>query len=287
MRFAYYPGCSAKASTQELDTAVHWLAPFFGIELVELVDAGCCGSCEVKAVDPALHLSLNARILSLAAHKGLEILTVCDTCQSNLHQTGQKLDADPAALEAVMNRLHAAGVKYARPSRVRHFLKVMIEEVGLEQLKEAVVRPLTGLKVAPFACCHSFRGPGAWTGSRANLDDIVRATGATTAPAREDGHCCGFHILMTNEDVAARAAGKFLSRCKDIGADCVVTSSPLCHTALDIYQSKIERANGEKLGIPIIHVEQLLGLSFGGGPLQLGLDRHLVSTGGLLRKYAT
>lgn len=285
MRYAYYPGCSAKASTRELDTAVSWLAGVLDIELVELIEAGCCGSCEIKAADPELHQLLNARILSLAAAKSMEILTVCDTCQANLLQTQRLLAANADTLAVVTERLQAAGVTFANPSRVRHFLTVLIEEFGIERLQAGVVRPLDGLRVAPFACCHSFRGPGASEGSRANLDDVVRATGATVVPAREDGHCCGFHILMTNEDVAARAAGKFLNRCKELGADCVVTSSPLCHTALDIYQSKIESVTGERFRLPLIHVEQLLGLGFGGTPRQLGMDRHLVPVEGMLRKY--
>jgi len=104
---------------------------------------------------------------------------------------------------------------------------------------------------------------------------------------RLDSDCCGFHILMVNEDVSARAAARFLTRCVEMSVDCVVTTSPLCHTALDIYQGKAERAAGRRIGVPVLHVEQLLALGLGASPSEVGLDRHMVSTGGLVSKLAS
>jgi len=284
--YAYYPGCSAKASTRELGLAAAWLARRVGIELVELADAGCCGSCEIKAMDPELHFMLNARILSLAAQRDLEILTVCDTCQANLLHTSRHLDGDGQERVRIVRKLEDAGVRYGRTPRVRHFVTVLSEEFGMEALAGKVVKPLSGLRVAPFACCHAFRGPGATPGSRDTLDGMVALSGATAVPARTDGDCCGFHVLMANRDLSARAAGKFMKRCAEMSVDCVVTTSPLCHTALDIYQRNIEAVAGRPLGIPVLHVEQLLALAFGCAPREVGLERHLVSTGGLLRKLA-
>jgi len=282
MRFAYYPGCSAKASTRELDRAAHWLAEALRIELVELVDAGCCGSCEIKNLDPERHLLLNARILSLAATQNLEILTVCDTCQANLLQTSRLMRGDVDASVRIVRKLEGVGVRYPHTPMTRHFLTIMMEEFGIERLRGLVTRSLQGVRVAPFACCHAFRGPGASPGARGYLDDAVRITGAEVVPVRLDSDCCGFHVLMSNEALSAKASGKFLSRCVDMGADCVVTSSPLCHTALDMFQRKAEAVTGRRLDVPVLHVEQLLGLAMGASPKTIGLDRHLVSARGLL-----
>ena len=278
MKLAYYPGCTAKGSTAEADRATKWLARRVGIELEELVDAGCCGSCEVKAVNPALHFMLNARILAMAAERRLEILTICDTCQANLVETARKLGRDDAAAGEIIAKLAIAGVRYNRTPRVRHFATILAEEIGLERLRARVIHVLAGLKVAPFACCHSFRGPGASNGSRGTLEDLVLLTGATLVPARLDRDCCGFHIVMVNEELAARTAGRFLSRCTEMGVDCVVTTSPLCHTALDIYQRKAEKVTGAPIGIPVLHVEQLVALALGASRKDVGLDRHMVST---------
>jgi succinate dehydrogenase / fumarate reductase, cytochrome b subunit len=284
MRFAYYPGCTAKGSTREADRATKWLAQKVGIELDELVDAGCCGSCEIKAVNPDLHFMLNARILSMAAERDLQILTICDTCQANLLQTSRVLAEQSQARLSLLEKLKQAGVRYNETPRVRHFASILAEEVGYESLGSRVVRSLEGLKVAPFACCHSFRGPGAAPGSRSTLERLVASTGATSVPVRIDSDCCGFHILMVNEELSARTSAKFLARCADAAVDCIVTTSPLCHTALDIYQAKAERAASREFGIPVLHVEQLLAIALGATPASVGLDRHMVSTDRLVRR---
>ena len=284
MRYAYYPGCTAKGSTREADIATKWLAASVGIELVELVDAGCCGSCEVKAVNPTLHFMLNARILAMAAEQRLEILTICDTCQANLLHTSRRMQEESDAKRSLLDRLKSAGVNYAATPRVRHLSSILLDEIGIDALRERVIQALAGLRVAPFACCHSFRGPGASAGSRDVLDALVAISGSTPVPVRVDTDCCGFHILMVNEDLATRTSAKFLARCADAGADCIVTTSPLCHTALDIYQRKAEQAAGRPFGIPVLHLAQLLGLALGAAPDVIGLDRHLVSTAPIVRR---
>jgi succinate dehydrogenase / fumarate reductase, cytochrome b subunit len=282
MRFAYYPGCTAKGSTREADLATRWLAAELGIALTELVDAGCCGSCEIKAVNPTLHFMLNARILSMAAEQDVEILTICDTCQANLLHTSRRMHEENDARRSLLDRLKSAGVSYGATPRVRHLASLLADEVGYAALRERVVNTLAGLRVAPFACCHSFRGPGASTGSRETLDALVSLTGATSVPVRIDSDCCGFHILMTNDALAARASAKFLARCADMEADCIVTTSPLCHTALDIYQKRAESVAGRRFGIPVLHLPQLLALAFGANAKAIGLDRHMVSTASVM-----
>lgn len=284
MKYAYYPGCTAKGSTREADLAAKWVAGALGIELAELVDAGCCGSCEIKAVNPTLHFMLNARILAMAAEQALEILTICDTCQANLLHTSRRMQEDNDAKRSLLERLKGAGVTYGTTPRVRHLAGILSEEIGEGALRTRVVKPLRGLRVAPFACCHSFRGPGASAGSRETLEALVSLTGATSVPVRVDSDCCGFHILMTNDALAARVSGRFLARCEDMQADCIVTTSPLCHTALDIYQRKAESAAGRRFGIPVLHLPQLLALSFGADPRAIGLDRHMVSTASVTQR---
>lgn len=76
IRYAYFPGCSAKGSCSELDHSIQKVAAAFGIEIVELKDAGCTGAREFRASDPELHLAMNARILALAERQGLDLMVV-------------------------------------------------------------------------------------------------------------------------------------------------------------------------------------------------------------------
>jgi len=44
MKFAYYPGCSARSTCAELNVATHRVATKLGLELVQLESATCTGA---------------------------------------------------------------------------------------------------------------------------------------------------------------------------------------------------------------------------------------------------
>ena len=114
------------------------------------------------------------------------------------------------------------------------------------------------------------------------LDALVRTSGAEALQVRVDSDCCGFHVLMTDESHAARVSSRFLARCVEARADCIVTTSPLCHTSLDIYQAHAERVAGRRFGVPVLHLPQLAALALGAQAREIGLDRHMVSAAALL-----
>jgi succinate dehydrogenase / fumarate reductase cytochrome b subunit len=64
----------------------------------------------------------------------------------------------------------------------------------------------------------------------------------------------------------------------------MVTPCPLCHLNLDSRQPEVEQVIGEKLGLPVLHLSQLVALAIGVSPQELGLDRHIVSTRPVLEK---
>ena len=68
------------------------------------------------------------------------------------------------------------------------------------------------------------------------------------------------------------------------GADCLVTPCPLCHLNLDSRQPEVEKTLGETLGLPVLHLPQLVALALGIAPNKLGLERHVVSTRPVLEK---
>src|SRR5207244_12081570 len=52
MRFAYYPGCSARSTCAELNAATHRVAARLGLDLLQLDSATCTGARELRAIDP-------------------------------------------------------------------------------------------------------------------------------------------------------------------------------------------------------------------------------------------
>ena len=285
-RYAYFPGCSAKGTCRELDLSTHAVAALFDVELKELENPGCTGAREFRAVSEQLHLTANGRILALAEREGCDLVAVCDTCLLNLTETNQRLKADRAARDAVNRALAGEGLAFKGEREVKHFLWVMTEDLGEERLKERVVRPLRGLKVAPFYGCHIQRPSTVYGASAAGeapaLDRLCRLLGGEVVEYPGANKCCGFHVVGVEERIAVRMSGGHLANAKTNGAQCIVTPCPLCHTVFDAYQPSMEREFRSKYEVPVLHVSQLAGLAFGLSTAALALSRHVVGCDSVL-----
>lgn len=290
MKLAYYPGCVAQGSGKELDMATRWVAKRLGIELVEFPSFSCCGSGFVDEANMTLNLALNARNLALAEKAGLDLLTICSTCQGMLALANHRL-RDPAVRARVDPALAQIGVRYGGNVRVKHLLEVVTRDLGVARIRELVTRPLRGLKVGAFYGCHLLR-PSADEGWEDPEDphafeDLIAALGATPVLYRGRVMCCGFPILFVKEGTANRIAATQIDDARAHGADAMATPCPLCHISLDSFQNRAEKAVGHELAMPVFHLPQLLGLAFGATPEELGLPRHLVATDAALAKIGS
>ena len=290
MRLAYYPGCVAQESGRELDLSTRWVAQRLGIDLVAFPKFSCCGSGFVDETNEMLNVTLNARNLALAEAAGLDLLTICSTCQGMLSRANHRL-TDPAVRAKVDPVLAGIGMRYSGGVRVRHLLSVLTEDVGLDRLKAAVRRPLTGLKVGAFYGCHLLRPQAEVASESAEephaFEDLLGVLGATPVMYRGRVMCCGFPVLFVRESTANRIAATQIDDARAHGADAMATPCPLCHISLDSFQNRAEHEAGHPLRMPVFHLPQLVGLALGASPAELGLERHLVPTEGALARLGT
>jgi succinate dehydrogenase / fumarate reductase cytochrome b subunit len=282
MKFAYYPGCSARSTCAELNEATHKVAARLGLKLTQLDSATCTGARELRAIDPVGFHVLNVRILALAERSGLPLMTICNTCTLNLLDAHAAFVDEPELAGEVNARLAEEGLHYSGRTRISHFLWVLYEDIGIERLQELVVNPLTGLTVAAFYGCHITRPPGRYgfVDSRNNvaLEKLAEVLGCRPIDYSGRTECCGFHTAAHDERVAIKLTGQHIKSAKANGARTMVTPCPLCHTVLDGFQREIEKDMGEKLDMPVLHLPQLVGLALGLSPEDLRLDRHMVKT---------
>jgi len=273
----------AKGATRELMLSTMKSAEGLGIEFVEMKSASCCGAGVVSEKNPLLADALNARTISIAEEQGLDLVTICSTCQGILKKTECHVDSDPAYKEKVNTVLEEGGHQYAGGKvKIQHFANVLGTEEGLTLLKDKVKRPLTGLKTAAFYGCYVLRpselslyeDPDNPTG----MEEIFKILGATPVYYESRTKCCGFPIIMMNKDASHDMAGNALIDAIDSGADCVVTGCPLCHLSLDAYQPEIDKMNKKGCSIPVLHLPQLVALALGYSPQELGMDKHIIST---------
>ncbi|HLG22249.1 MAG TPA: CoB--CoM heterodisulfide reductase iron-sulfur subunit B family protein [Candidatus Manganitrophaceae bacterium] len=295
MKVAYYPGCAAKGAAPELHQATMKVVGRLGIEVVELERFNCCGAGVITEADPDLAYTLNARTLATAEQMGLNIMTVCGTCQGVLGGINKLLQQD----DALRNRINRAlkettGLEYQGTVEVKHLQWILVKDFGVDELEKFITRPLTELSIAPFYGCYILR-PSNATGfddweNPASLEKLIRAIGAR--PVAYDGRtkCCGFPVFLEKEEIALSMVGKHVGEAKGKGGDAMVTPCPLCHMSLDIYQEraegKLKKEQGPEktLNMPILHLPQMLGLAMGFSPDELGMKKHLVSTAPLIEK---
>jgi succinate dehydrogenase / fumarate reductase, cytochrome b subunit len=287
MKLAYYPGCVAQASGKELDMATRWVCRALGIELVEFPNFSCCGSGFVDEANEVLNVAINARNLAIAERAGLNVLTICSTCQGMLNLANLRLK-DPAVRTRVDGALRPLGIEYKGTVEPKHLLRVLVQDIGIDRIRAQVRRPLDGLKVGAFYGCHLLRPTdelGWEDGEEPHaFEDLLSALGASPVYYRGRVMCCGFPIQFVKSETASRIAGRQILDAKAHGADAMATPCPLCHISLDAYQNQAERAVREPLEMPVFHLPQVVGLALGASPEELGLERHLVPTDSALAK---
>ncbi|MCK5236886.1 MAG: CoB--CoM heterodisulfide reductase iron-sulfur subunit B family protein [Deltaproteobacteria bacterium] len=286
LKFAYYPGCASKEITRESSDTTLKVAPLLDIELKEMPKANCCGAGLLKDYDYKLHLAMNARIFAEAEGMGLDIMTICSTCLMVMSTANSELKNDEKLLAETNELLGEAGLTYKGTIDIKHFLWVVMKEVGAEKLKGLVKRPLKGIRLASFYGCHTLR-PSSVLGfddplNPTSMEEITAALGAESVDYDGRTKCCGFQADLVTEEVALAMTAKRLLSAKDSGAHSVVTPCPFCHINLDSYQSKAERVAGRKIDIPVLHFTQALGIALGLSSKDMGLDRHMVPLQDLL-----
>jgi succinate dehydrogenase / fumarate reductase cytochrome b subunit len=287
MKYALYTGCVAKAAGRELLASANLACEKLGIELVEMTDAACCGAGVIGEDNPMVADILNARTFALAEAQGLDIMNICGTCQGVHRKAQRKLEKDPAYMERVNAELKKeTGREYKGTVKIKHFYEVLLQEIGLEKIREKVTRPLQGLKVAPFYGCYALRPPEVNDledpDDPNELEKLIETLGATPVDYDERLKCCGFPIMMMNRDNSMKLSGNAVAGAKDAGADLIVTPCPLCHLNLDSYQPTFASQMGRELGIPILHVPQLVALALGFSQAELRMKTHVVRPTGAL-----
>ena len=293
LKYAYFPGCVAQGACRELYDSTALLAEALGIELIELKKASCCGSGTFKEDSRLLEDTVNARNIALAEAENLPLLTHCSTCQGVIGHVDERLkefqDSDPAYVEQINGLLHQEGCSpYRGTSEVKHLLWALVADYGLDAIGDRLQRQLSNLNCAAFYGCYLLRAqthlPYDDPHQPESMENVFRTVGATPVYYRGRTQCCGWPLASYATEQSFQMAGKHLQDAIDNGANCMVTPCPLCHLNLDSRQPEVEKLLDRPLGLPVLHLPQLIALALGIEPKRLGLDRHVVSTQPVLEK---
>lgn len=286
-KYLIFLGCAIPYRVSAYEISARKILQKLGVKLVEMPEFNCCG----LPLDPVSHemmLILAARNLALAEQKGLNILTLCPGCAGTLKKVNKMLKGDRALREEINKHLKEAGLEFKGTVDAKHLMQALIEDIGLEKIKNAVVKPLTALKVAEHNGCHILR-PKEFIGfdnpeDPKMLKTLVEATGATCLDYMDETECCGAPSVGVSDKVALQLARDKLNHIKMVGAEAMITICPFCHIMYDTNELRIEKMFNETYGIPILHYTQLLGLAMGMSPDELALNELRVDASKIIKQ---
>ena len=287
--YAFYPGCSS----QRGDSADNFLRSLdvvckkLELKLNELPDWNCCGASIAYGEGGELpRLALGARNLALTEEKlpGQDMVSVCPACWLANRETAERLHQQPQMHSDVNTALAEAGLKYTGAAKPRHFIEVLVEDVGWEGMKKPVLKPLAGLKIAGYVGCQTNRPFGMMGESFENpvyLDNMIALVGAEPVPYDQKVSCCGGALAFSEPDKAQERIRAIVESACDHGADMIVTPCQLCQANVEVYQSEINKKQGTSFNIPVVYYTQLMSVAYGGSAKEAGLDGQLIKAGKL------
>ncbi len=278
LKIPYYPGCTLSTTAKDFDTSARDSAVTMGFEISELKQWNCCGATFPLTPDNIMGLTAPAKVLVNAEKEGDTLTTLCSVCYNVLKRTNKALKDDKEKLAVVngfMEEDYSGGVEVA------HYLEVLRDKIGFDKVKEAVTRPLKGVKTAAYYGCmllRPFEDMGIDNSeSPTIIEDLLKALGATPVFFPDRVECCGAHLAMDNKDVVTKLSGNVIASAAREGAELIVTSCPLCQ-----YNLENTQAGGDS-ALPIVYFTQILGLALGQDEATLGFDNNKFSPLSLLR----
>ncbi|MBE5737184.1 MAG: disulfide reductase [Clostridiales bacterium] len=256
MKVSYFPGCTLKTKAKDLDLYARKCAEVLGVTLEEIENWQCCGGVFTTSNDELATKLSSVRALSEANKKGQPLVSVCSACHNVLKQTNQMMKDDTIPAANHVNN-YIAPDSYNGETEVIHYLELLRDKIGFDKIKEKVVNPLTGKKVAAYYGCLLLR-PGKVMAmddveNPTIMEDLIRALGAEPVIYAYRNECCGGYITLESKELAKAKSQKVTSNAADKGAEVIVTACPLC-----LYNLK---KNGSP--VPVVYITELLAEALG------------------------
>ena len=257
MKYSYYPGCTLRTKAKKLDDYARASAKALGFELEELEDWQCCGGVYPLSSDEIGSKLSSVRALAEAKEKNQELVTLCSAC----YHVVKRVNDDMRNVEDIRTRANnymKLDEPYLGETNVLHFLEVLRDRIGFDELKKKVTNPLTGRKIGAYYGCLLLR-PGKILGfdnpeNPTIIEDFIRAIGAEPVVYPYRNECCGGYISLKAKDLAKTMCDNIMDSASGFGAEMLITACPLC-------QYNLTKNSNAK--IPVYYFTELLAEALG------------------------
>lgn len=256
MNFSYYPGCTLRNKAKDLDAYARASAKALGFELQELTNWQCCGGVYPLGTDEIATKLASVRALAQARDNNQDLVTLCSACHHVLKRVNDDM-RNNADMRTRANNYMKLDTAYAGETKVLHFLEVIRDVIGFDELRKKVVNPLTGRKIGAYYGCLLLR-PGKVMAfddpeNPKLLEDFIRALGAEPVVYPYRNECCGGYISLKEPQMAENMCSNIHDSAAGFGAECLITACPLCRYNL----------NKAENNLPVYYFTELLAEALG------------------------
>jgi heterodisulfide reductase subunit B len=285
MELAYYPGCSLHASSALYDIQNRMVFKRLGVDLREIDDWNCCGATSASKTNDFLSIALPARNLGIADASGLsDIVIPCSSCYSRMLVSQKRLAEDPGLKEVINAEL---GRKVQGKVRILSILEALTPRAG--EIAEKATKKLEGLRPACYYGCLLTRFPADVpvpddVENPQGMEKLCKALGAEPLDWGYKTDCCGASAAVNDADQSLLLMSRIMNDALARGANCFVTTCPMCQMNLDAYQDQVGERYGITRRLPVYFLTELLGIAMGIAPKELQVDRHFVNAMSLLKE---
>ena len=256
MKVSYFPGCTLKNKAKDLDAYARRSAEALGVALEEIENWQCCGAVYPMATDEIAPKLSAVRALDAAKKNGGKLLTLCSACHNVIKRTNEDMKADGDICFRANNYLKL-DEPYKGETEVIHYLEMLKNIVGFENIKKAVVKPLNR-KIGAYYGCLLLRPSGVMAFDNPEnptiIEDFIKAIGGTPVVYPFRNECCGAYVSLKNSELPKQKSQKVLMSAKEKGAEEVITACPLC-----LYNLQV---NGGDI-LPVKYFTELLAEALG------------------------
>ena len=257
MTYSYFPGCTLKNKATDLDHYARISAEALGFTLEEIPEWQCCGGVYPMAQDEIVTRLSSVRALKAAEDRNQHLVPLCSACHNVIKQVNNDMQTNEYISSHVNNYLGKEET-YHGNVQVLHYLEVLRDEVGFDELAKKVVNPLKGKKIGAYYGCLLLRPSRVLQMDNPEnpqiMEDFICAIGAEPVIYAQRNECCGGYLTMEDKSIPERRAAAIKQNALDSGADMLITACPLC-----LYN--LTRNGGE--AVPVKYFTELLAEALG------------------------
>jgi heterodisulfide reductase subunit B len=285
MKFALFRCCVTSVYLKQYESSTDAVLGKLGVELVDVPEFNCCGY-PLKNYDFKAYVLSSARNLCLAEKRNLNIMTLCNCCYGSLKHADHLLREDPSIRKEINATLQKEGLNYHGSIEIRHLLDIFHKDIGIEQIRQSVVKTFNGPKIATHYGCHilrprqivQFDDPE----EPSIFDTLVEVTGAESVDWKDKVKCCGSPVWGVNDELSTDLTERKITGARQSGAEYLCVSCAYCQLQFDRAQRLFSENRKHNDYLPSILYTQLLGLCLGVEEESLGIHQNELSISGIM-----